>query len=198
MPITNELIKLCGKLSEEVYDNCTEVKDLGYSITHLADLTLVSIRGTSNARNAARDINVIPWKFGSFFSTWGFVRAFNKLSPKILKELGDNRKVIFTGHSLGGAVATLFAEKLGVGCVTFGAPRVYFKYWSFESSVDHVRIYMSDDPVASIPKLFYEHKCVGLGISDADSEEELFDVKDHSISYYNKFVVKNFSGLTMI
>lgn len=183
-----ELVELCAKLSDEVYDKCISVGDLGYSLTELEGVTIISIRGTANRRNVERDINVVPWHFmGGMFSTWGFVRAYKKLAEEVFKHLPKSGSIVFTGHSMGGALATLFAEKLGATAITFGSPKVYLRGW-YKSKVEHFRVYMDDDPVAKIPTVLFTHKTDGVKIKDSDAE--LLEVTDHYMDYYLKNLYK--------
>jgi len=182
------LIEECARLSDEVYDKCIEVGDLGFTVSETSSVVIIAIRGTANRRNVERDINVIPYHFkGGMFSTWGFVRAYKKLEGPVLQRLPKNKPVIFTGHSLGGAVATLFAERIGVGAITFGSPRVYLRGW-YKSTVNHFRVYMDDDPIPKIPAVLYCHKTEGNKIKDAD--KELIEVSDHFMDYYLKNLYK--------
>ena len=71
---------------------------------------------------------------------WGFYNQFQYLESELDKALSDynnndnEREVVFSGHSLGGALASIAALKyakkypdLEVNCVTFGSPRVESK-----------------------------------------------------------------------
>lgn len=71
------------------------------------------------------------------------------------------KRIIVTGHGLGGSLATiaapLFAESfpdLSVSCITFGASRVGgsdFNDWFRDRVSDHVRVIDSSDPIPYLP-----------------------------------------------
>jgi pimeloyl-ACP methyl ester carboxylesterase len=66
---------------------------------------------------------------------------------------GNRRPVWFTGHSLGGALATLAAERYGdaAGLYTFGSPRVGDRAFAERFRVDSYRFVHNDDVVAKVP-----------------------------------------------
>lgn len=86
-------------------------------------------------------------------------------------ELFNGRKVVIIGHSLGGALATLFAVSLRlkyrdycnnnlVEIVTFGAPSVglkKFKRFYNELNVKTIRIVNGSDIVPFTPPFLYQH-----------------------------------------
>lgn len=109
----------------------------------------------------------------------GFLEAMGSVWPDIERFLANHRadykQVWVTGHSLGGAIATLVAaqvvhsENLGVlaGLYTFGQPRVGDRIFKneFTERIGGVpvrqervfRIYRAADPVAMIPRIGYRH-----------------------------------------
>lgn len=104
----------------------------------------------------------------------GFAVAYAAVSPRLLsriKKLQDEKKrpVFLTGHSLGGALATVCSIdlflRLGLSrkdifVSTFGAPRVGNRqFWNiYEETVPiHWRIVVGPDVVAKLPKVGYIH-----------------------------------------
>lgn len=131
-----------------------------------------------------------------------FYKAFCYLNrgDRIKNALASvNEPVLFTGHSLGGAVVKMLAianfERTGQkqSLITFGAPRGGNKAYEDLSALatDHTRIQNSNDPVPRLPaerkeKTFAEHSAsrhVGLnhdseailGAKDEDMEDPVKD-----------------------
>lgn len=98
----------------------------------------------------------------------GFADGWDDLKDMVKSEIeGDKkRKLIVTGHSLGGALAILcayFLKREGynvVECITFGQPRV--GNWEFMKSYEKlkiptIRFVHGYDIVPTIPRLLYFH-----------------------------------------
>ncbi len=90
----------------------------------------------------------------------GFNEAFNEVAIDIQNTLDEERyshKPLFiTGHSLGGALATVatkkFHPKAGIAaCYTFGAPRVGDDEWVCSIKSPIYRIVNAADPVTMLP-----------------------------------------------
>ncbi|MEZ4752070.1 MAG: lipase family protein [Bdellovibrionota bacterium] len=93
----------------------------------------------------------------------GFYEQFSKAHDQVLEKLKgtESGKVWFTGHSLGGALATIFARDFhaahgfkNIGLYTFGAPRPgnqklanYFN----ENTIPTYRVEFGHDPVPTLP-----------------------------------------------
>lgn len=111
----------------------------------------------------------------------GFERQYHEAWPVIREELRDKkyigiRKLLVTGHSLGGALATLCAIHMSVlypgalvYCITLGAPRV--GNWTFARAFNKLvyesyRIENDLDTVCKIPPawLRFYHVNIELGI----------------------------------
>lgn len=104
------------------------------------NVLIVVFRGTASVQNALSDIQATQEDMTSVRGQGmgrvhsGFYRALNSVSATIarsIEELRDRRQpVLFTGHSLGGALATLaVAQAIAppdsvTGLYTYGAPRV--------------------------------------------------------------------------
>jgi hypothetical protein len=85
----------------------------------------------------------------------GFLASFDSLWPALgprleaLRAHNPRRRFWFTGHSLGGAMATLAADRFGRGSlVTFGAPRVGDKHFVATFRASAYRIVNNTDIVA--------------------------------------------------
>lgn len=157
-----------------------DVGDLRYGIFNVDGFLTVVFRGSANALNWLRDFNVGPrLTMHDHLAHGGFLSAFEELWPQ-LKDIGPN--VYVTGHSLGAAIAVLFAEALGCPVVTFGCPRVYSRL-SSEPELLHSRIICDDDPVPMLPALTYSWRnAATLVLKDDDGE--LVNPEDHNIDVY--------------
>lgn len=90
----------------------------------------------------------------------GFDEAFNQVSVEIQTFLDKNefinKPLFITGHSLGGALATIATKKLtrkgGIAaCYTFGSPRVGDEDWTINIKTPIYRIVNAADPVTMLP-----------------------------------------------
>lgn len=133
----------------------------------------------------------------------GFVARFRKIQKQIENIIDSNAlqfdRIVFAGHSLGGAVAMLAAlnysvdhAKVPIDVVTLGSPRVgdetFGKYFNFYIK-SHTRVFVSDDPVVTLPPRFmgYEHVVGGcvLMLPHATVKKGLFDkLEAHSLVIY--------------
>lgn len=110
----------------------------------------------------------------------GFLREFESIQADVFDfVLSQHKKTVrISGHSLGGAIATLLAIEFAkdgfqVELVTLGCPRVgdcEFVETYERCNIDHVRIVHADDIVPRLPKLKYRHVCDPLHI---DSEGKI-------------------------
>ena len=151
----------------------------------------ITFRGTESARDILTDLNILQVKMPLRHMKeedlpevhWGFYNQFKELKPdldKIVKDYVNDTKIIskevvFSGHSLGGALATISALNyafeypvLVVDCVTLGSPRVGDSKFAnyFNRIINHSFRFVNDnDPIPCIPTAWrYEHVkgCVWL------------------------------------
>jgi triacylglycerol lipase len=153
------------------------------------DFLIICFRGTSNGRDALVDLN--------FFKTdavggrgrvhRGFQQSLEGVWERLqaaVDELGADKKLFFTGHSLGGALGQLVAYRFALhgykvaGVYVFGAPRVgnqEFKTAYNEQLLDQTYLHINDeDLVPQIPPQV-------LGFHDLGGLPRKFD-KSYSIS----------------
>jgi len=115
----------------------------------------------------------------------GFLKQFKAIEVQLLETILEQKVttgVHFSGHSLGGALATLasgvFCGRLremgmSVGCYTIGSPRVggsgFVKWWN-GLSIDSYRILNYMDPVPMIPiNWLFSHIYGGIQLEDSGS-----------------------------
>ena len=129
----------------------------------------VSFRGTNSLTDIRYDLDVRLIQFDESHPDIkvhaGFRDKFKSVQGQILSLLDQHRdmfgRIVLTGHSLGGALATLAGPVLGehyptkaIECLTFGSPRVGdqgFVNW-FKRYVDfNLRLLNDGDPVAAFP-----------------------------------------------
>ena len=109
------------------------------------------------------DIRLIDWQQGGKVHR-GFKEALDEVLPELLPYIRnlENKglKIWITGHSLGGALATLCGALLGnaQGVYTFGSPSVGDEDFKEHLSIKGYRIVNNDDFVSWAPSLFvYVH-----------------------------------------
>lgn len=146
---------------------------------------LIAFRGSQELRDWLTDANIIRVNMDLHNvpdnerpkAHWGILRQFRSVEDKItdyidktIEEDKNIKNIIYTGHSLGGGLATIalmnFSHKytnLKHLCVTFGAPRVGNKDFRirFEKNCAFSKRYVNYfDPVPSLPfSLRYSHSC---------------------------------------
>lgn len=174
-------------------------KDTGaYAFSMVKDKTLYFVfRGTNDAQDALVNINLIRVPFFEGIKQCnikvhgGFKKQFEALKEGVFKTLAKYLKEVdvvhFIGHSLGGALATLFAGEIArlnevkVVCHTFGSPRVGNKdyaTWFQENVKDSVRITNLRDPVVQIPiSAYFQHVSDAVCIMDDMTVKDVPDGK---------------------
>ncbi|RUO45811.1 lipase [Pseudidiomarina aquimaris] len=88
----------------------------------------------------------------------GFDAAFNVIERDIINALEKfpNLPLFITGHSLGGALATIAAKRLthkggNAACYTFGSPRVADDHWLMTMKTPIYRVVNASDSVTMVP-----------------------------------------------
>lgn len=127
---------------------------------HGSGHVVVACRGTSGVKDVLQDLKYLPTRlpFAKGAAHWGFAERAQSIPIDLICELlvaGED--VIFTGHSLGGAVASLLSLRVlesthgcyqqQVQCITFGSP--LFANWRL---ADFINIRYKDSFVHVISK----------------------------------------------
>ncbi|KAK3325524.1 putative triacylglycerol lipase precursor [Apodospora peruviana] len=148
------------------------------AVDHAAKLIVLSFRGSVSVRNWIVDFiftqtpcNLVP---GCLLHT-GFYAAWLELAPSVFSGIrsavhaNPSYRVIATGHSLGGAVATIAAaylrKQLGynIDLYTYGSPRagngVFAKFVTAgQGKGAEFRVTHAEDPVARLPPIVFNYR----------------------------------------
>ncbi len=118
-----------------------------------------------NWLDVVRDVRFIPWhdkRVGWAHS--GFLKGSRCVCDKHLVKLPTDKKLIITGHSLGGALALVAAQILRQThdieeVVVFGCPRVFL--WNSVDRFSNIRVCLyrnGHDLVTTVPHSFYGYR----------------------------------------
>ena len=152
-------------------------RDCQYLISEFEDVLIISFRGTSSFDDILTDLDarMEPMFLTNTHSKYfpyvhkGFLEDFH--SSRVIIDLKishfgmkNKKNIIFTGHSLGGATATLaslfFAIKfpqLDISCVSFGSPRagdLKFKEMFKNNVKNSYRFINNTDVVPCVPSSY--------------------------------------------
>jgi len=173
---------------------------------------VLSFRGTATIDNIGTDLNAAKHSINNNKNEQvhkGVHNALQRIWPKLKQSVTDHLKknshqklmVWCTGHSLGGALATLAAlllleedPKLKVVLVTFGQPRVVNRALQLRLQQQLTGVYRwvtEYDPVPSLPTeaMGFYHVGEERRLSEkATTGKALipFDVSQHSLTYYQR------------
>jgi hypothetical protein len=95
-----------------------------------------------------------------------------------------------TGHSLGGAMATLAGMRFEFqAVVTFGEPPVGRNIEKMFISKRHLRYVNGEDPISNLPEIFSTYFGAPLQLNNPAGPSNWH--YDHAISYYSENLFKN-------
>ena len=130
----------------------------------------------------------------------GFLRELDKLwAEGVLPELQALSRDVplwVTGHSMGGAMATLAALRVAcAGVVTFGEPRVGRQLDRALRSQCHIRYINGSDPVTRLPPTWWPFRYEDHGgvarLCDSRGPSMVYD---HAIPYYTQLLAPDEAG----
>ena len=218
-----EMAEYCNEAYEDVDENYGVKKnEFSYSVKQDRGVTIISFRGTANAKNFLSDIDLRPWKddelseyyygIGAEHKDVYLHRGFRDAAFFTLEDIKKNYKlektVYLTGHSLGGAIAQIIGlwlnyDGYNIQIYTFGSPKVSTTF--FGNRPLHYRVALRNDPVPFTPPYPFIHSGISIdpetlnwmegGETDRDSFTEI-DGRDHSIKeYYDILMERAFPQL---
>lgn len=158
-----------------------------YIFTGVID-TVVACRGTepnewNDIRADANATTALAETVGKVHS--GFKQEVDDLWPELEKALVSNENTLwFTGHSLGGAMATIGAgrcflshiKSMPSGLFTYGSPRVGNKRYVNHVELNHYRWVNNNDIVTRVPPAWLGYRHCGQEMY-LDSDGMLRDIK---------------------
>lgn len=138
-------------------------------IAHNDSMYVLAFRGTepSKIEDIQADIRAYKSSTQQGRVHAGFQEAYEEVAADIEKYLNQGKwtwPLYITGHSLGGALATVATQNLEhkvkshiAACYTFGSPRVGNSLYERNTKAPFYRIVHSTDIVTLVPNLGYRH-----------------------------------------
>lgn len=153
------------------------------------DILIIAFSGTKieELDDIITDVKFWYESFENFKIHKGFIDYYKKIKFSVLKKVIElekqkERKIYWTGHSLGGALAVLFGFVYSKGVVyTFGQPKIGSREFS-KTCDEKIKIYRIFNDIDLIPKLppgFFKYYSPG--------KEILFKLNINNISIKNQF-----------
>jgi predicted lipase len=230
MKLTKELSIVCcqacinsykGTYGKVVPDLLTNVKDFSKDevagqIGNYGKLTLLIFCGTEGWQNILDNIKYCKtgmpenW-FGEKVNAYtGITEQYAKVRNIVYELIQKPEGIIVTGHSIGGALATICSGDLknnfpgkDISCVTFGSPRVggYAFANRFNQLIpDSLRYVYESDTVTKFPPIYihYKHVSTKVQLGKLSKWEKIFSLirkitgnpKDHDPERYLKELKK--------
>ncbi|TWU49467.1 lipase family protein [Rubripirellula reticaptiva] len=129
------------------------------------NVNLIAFRGTESLADWLTDLKILSIQRTYGRVHRGFVGAFQDVESQLLEliELNPGKRLVITGHSLGGALAVVAAAewsgRINVNSVfTFGQPAVgkgnFVPFMTNQYGERHLRVVNDDDIVAMVPPTF--------------------------------------------
>ncbi|RFS21802.1 lipase family protein [Chitinophaga silvatica] len=144
--------------------------------TEAGQIPVISFKGTDGGVDGLNNLQANWTKFldGTDVHT-AFYQAANAFYPDIVRDeivkdaLNNNKPIYLTGHSKGGAIATLIARMITINkpgkklkVFTFGSPRVGSSQFALKyedkNEIDHLRVESCGDLIPHLPLYKDEYK----------------------------------------
>ena len=164
------------------------LQECQFLVAELKDKIIISFKGTDSRSDIFTDLNFMKerlylenylYVYNHIFVHKGFFNQFKStkgvLNYKMSVSIKSKKPIIFTGHSSGGALATISSLvysylylNYDISCITFGSPRVGCYKFSevFNLKIkDSLRFVKDNDPVPCIPSpISFKHvkKCMWI------------------------------------
>lgn len=174
----SDAVEMLGSRGETAFFSCGQ---FGGLVSFQHDATVLAFRGTQNVENILTDTDTLfvsefPYPGRVHCGFAGAVREVWTEVRRILGGPGRSKPLLLTGHSLGGAMATLASIRLASegyavhAVYTFGSPRVGDRFFRASYRLPNYRFVNENDLVPHLPfRWCYKH--VGtLRLIDSDGQ----------------------------
>lgn len=193
-------------IADHFYSDKESDLQVGIYINKDTHKIIISFRGTESLKDITTDLKVIKVKYDEnirvhkgFYDQLFRSNIYNEFYNQ-LKELIEqyNYNIYITGHSLGGALSSLFTYRLAseytnliINNITFASPRIGNYYWkkAFNSmtNINTLRVYVNSDPIPLTPSFNYWHIGKKLKLRSGNL---FYYVNDHRTAMYNRLIKK--------
>jgi hypothetical protein len=183
-PFSIELALRCAELIRAAYQRPQDAAlnvprtDTQIHLVRVNGVLFVVFPGTASGRDVVTDLRCAKLKWSGHGRIHaGFRSAFNSFAQQLEAELETRlcTQIVFTGHSLGGALAMLAARWLltrypstPTSVITFGQPRVGNWVFSLDYNAElgdrTFRVVNRRDPVPKIPWQFGTYRHCGTEV----------------------------------
>jgi hypothetical protein len=165
----NHIHKRCAYLSNLIYNPLMDTSS-EENETFIIDNNKIAIITENNINyviiQGSNDLEdwIINFQFSKTKKGYhsGFIKSSVKIESVLDKELDKNKKYVFTGHSMGGALALILGMKFNASSiVTFGQPKIISNN-DFNYDINNIYRYITpEDIVPNTPPDLFGYKHIG-------------------------------------